>query len=99
MNVEMINTQKLAREIEGKILKQFEADWATACKDEGASGLKALYISDAGDMLNICRLIGRGNMTEAGEALVSLDTAPREEIFSIIERTAGSEFADQMMNG
>ena len=95
MNTKLINTTVLAREIEHKILDRFEADWERACRDgDAAQGLKALYISDAGDMLEVCRLISLGDTTRARAALNSMDTAPREELYSIIESTALSEFVD-----
>jgi len=95
MDARFVDTKKLAREIEEKILRRFESDWARACEDGShAAGLKALYISDAGDMLEVCRYISQGHTRAARAALLSMDTAPREDMFGLIEETAGSDFVD-----
>ena len=58
---------------------------------------QAMLISDAGDMLEVCRYIGWGDFEKAGSVWQRMDTLPRETLAMYIEEIAGSEFFDSMI--
>jgi len=94
MTTNFIDTEKLADSIEAAVVAEFEERFADVTGTD--QGLQALYISDAADMLEVCRLIQQGYMREAREKLFHMDTSPREDLLFLMERVAGSEIVDKM---
>ena len=92
----MIDNEKLANSIEAAVVAEFQENFASVSGTNKDVSLQALYISDAGDMLGVCRYIKLGYLAEARKRLFHMDTAPREEFYSLMERVAGSEIVDSM---
>ena len=96
MTTNFIDTEILANSIEAAVVAEFEKRFAGVSGTDSDQGLQALYISDAADMLEVCRLIQQGYMREAREKLFHMDTSPREDLYFLMERVAGSEIVDSM---
>lgn len=96
MTTNFIDTEKLADSIEAAVVAEFEKRFADVRGTDSDQGLQALYISDAADMLEVCRLIKRGEFSEARAKLYHMDTSPREDLYMLMERVAGSEIVDSM---
>jgi len=94
MTTNFIDTKKLADSIEAAVVAEFEERFADVSGTD--QGLQALYISDAADMLEVCRLIKQGEFSEARAKLYHMDTSPREDLYMLMERVAGSEIVDSM---
>jgi len=92
----MIDNEKLANSIEAAVVAEFRENFASVSGTNEDVSLQALYISDAGDMLEVCRLIKQGRLDEARKSLFHMDTSPREEFYFLMERVAGSEIVDSM---
>ena len=96
MTTNFIDTEKLADSIEAAVVAEFEERFADVSGTDSDQGLQALYISDAADMLEVCRLIKQGEFSEARAKLYHMDTSPREDLYMLMERVAGSEIVDSM---
>ena len=96
MTTNIIDNKKLATQIEAAIVAQFQKDFARVSGTNETLSLQTLYISDAGDMLEVCRLIKQGRLDEARKQLFHMDTSPREDLYFLMERVAGSEIVDSM---
>jgi hypothetical protein len=94
MTTNFIDTEKLADSIETAVVAEFEKRFADVSGTD--QGLQALYISDAADMLEVCRLIKQSEFSEARAKLYHMDTSPREDLYMLMERVAGSEIVDSM---
>ena len=94
MTTNFIDTEKLADSIEAAVVAEFEERFADVSGTD--QGLQALYISDAADMLEVCRLIKQSEFSEARAKLYHMDTSPREDLYMLMERVAGSEIVDSM---
>jgi len=92
----MIDNEKLANSIEAEVIAQFKQNFAGVVGPNEDVSLQALYISDAADMLEVCRLIKQGRVDEARKSLFHMDTSPREDLYFLMERVAGSEIVDSM---
>ena len=79
-----------------EIIDQFQKNFEYVSGTDSEQSMQALYISDACDSLEFCRLIKRGEFSEARAKLIHMDTAPREDLYMLMERVAGSEIVDSM---
>jgi len=96
MTTNFIDNEKLAAAFEAAVVAEFEKRFADVSGTDSDQGLQALYISDAADMLEVCRLIQQGYIDEARKQLFHMDTSPRENLLFLMERVAGSEIVDSM---
>lgn len=96
MTTNFIDTEKLATQLEAAVIAQFEENFAGVSGTRSDQGLQALYISDAADMLEVCCLIEQGRVDEARKQLFHMETSPRENLYFLMERVAGSEIVDSM---
>jgi len=97
MNSRFIDYKALAKEIEAKVVREFRTDFADESIDADDYSYQAMLISDAGDMLEVCRYIGWGDFSEATSVWQRMDTLPRETLAMYIEEVAGSDFFDSMI--
>ena len=97
MNSKFIDYKALAKEIEAKVVREFRTDLANESIGDDDISYQAMLISDAGDMLNVCRYIGWGDFSKATSVWQRMDTLPRETLAMYIEEIAGSEFFDSMI--
>src|SRR6056297_269771 len=97
MNSKFIDYKALAKEIEAKVVREFRTDFAEERMGDDDIGYTAMLISDAGDMLNVCRYIGWGDFAKATSVWRHMDTLPRETLAMYIEEVAGSDFFDAMI--
>jgi len=97
MDMKFVDYKALAREIEAKVVREFRTDLANDLVVEDDIGYQAMLISDAGDMLNVCRYISWGDFAEATRVWQRMDTSPRETLAWYIEEVAGSDFFDSMI--
>jgi len=97
MNPKFVDYKALAKEIEAKVVREFRTDLANESIGDDDIGYQAMLISDAGDMLNVCRYIGWGDFEKAGSVWQRMDTLPRENLAWYIEEVAGSDFFDSMI--
>jgi hypothetical protein len=97
MNTKFIDYKALAKEIEAKVVREFRTDFAEERMGNDDIGYTAMLISDAGDMLNVCRYIGWGDFSKATRVWREMDTLPRENLAWYIEEVAGSDFFDTMI--
>ena len=97
MNMKFIDYKALAKEIEAKVVREFRTDFAGERMGDDDIGYTAMLISDAGDMLNVCRYIGWGDFAKATSVWREMDTSPRETLAWYIEEVAGSDFFDSMI--
>ena len=91
MNPKFIDYKALAKDIEKKIVSEFRIDFAESCMEEDEV-LMSVNITDAADMINVCKLISRGELDRARNEMFSMDTLPRETLYNCIERVAGEGF-------
>jgi len=96
MTTNFIDTEKLANALEAEIISEFRKCFEYVSGTDSDQSMQALYISDAGDSLDVCRLIKRGEFSEARAKLYHMDTSPREDLYMLMERVAGSEIVDSM---
>mgnify|MGYP000666367756 CR=1 FL=1 len=54
--------------------------------------MRAMTVSDAADGLRVAEELAFGRVKEAKNRLWDMDTAPREDVYDIIERIAGEKF-------
>lgn len=94
---DFIDTTKLATAIEEAIVREFQGNFARVSGTDEDLGMQSLYISDTGDALEVCRYMERGEWRTAREKLRSMDTLPRENLYFLIERVAGSDFVDSVL--
>ena len=97
MNPDLIDSKKLATQLEAAIVAQFRKDFTRVSGTDEDLSLQALYISDAGDALDVAHLIRNRNFSTASKQLSRMDTSPREDLYSLIEKIAGSQFVDKML--
>jgi len=97
MNTKFIDYKALAKEIEAKVVREFRTDLANESIGADDISYQAMLISDAGDMLNVCRYIAYGEFAKATSMWRHMDTLPRENLAWYIEEVAGSEFFDSMI--
>jgi len=97
MNSRFIDYKALAKEIEAKVVREFRTDLANERMGDDDYSYQAMLISDAGDMLNVCRYIGWGDFEKATSVWQRMDTLPRENLAWYIEEVAGSDFFDSMI--
>jgi len=97
MNMKFVDYKALAKEIEAKVVREFRTDLANESIGDDDVSYQAMLISDAGDMLEVCRYIGWGEFSEATSVWQRMDTLPRENLAWYIEEVAGSEFFDSMI--
>ena len=97
MDMKFIDYKALAKEIEAKVVREFRTDLANESIGDDDISYQAMLISDAGDMLNVCRYIGWGDFSEATSVWQRMDTLPRETLAMYIEEVAGSDFFDSMI--
>jgi len=97
MNAKFIDHKALAKEIESKVVREFRTDLAEERMGDDDISYQAMLISDAGDMINVCRYIGYGDLRRAREVMREMDTLPRENLAWYIEEVAGSGFYDAML--
>jgi len=96
MNPKFVDYDALAKAIEEKVVREFRTDLADESIGDDI-GYQAMLISDAGDMLEVCRYIQRGDFSEATRVWQRMDTLPRENLAWYIEEVAGSDFFDSMI--
>lgn len=97
MTTNFIDNEKLATQLEAAVVAQFEENFARVSSTGLDQGLQALYISDAADMLEVCRYIKLGEFEKARQHMAfHMDTSPREDLHLLMERVAGSEIVDSM---
>lgn len=96
MNSKFIDYKALAAAIQTKIVSEFSTDHAEARMTDETVSYQAMLISDAGDMLNVCRYIAYGEINKAQNALWNMDTLPRENLMWYIEEIAGADFFSSM---
>jgi len=97
MNSKFIDYKALAKEIEAKVVREFRTDFAEERMGDDDIGYTAMLISDAGDMLEVCRYIRWGEISKATSVWQRMDTSPRETLAWYIEEVAGSDFFDSMI--
>ena len=97
MTTNFIDNEKLATRLEAAVVAQFEENFARVLSTGSDQGLQALYISDAADMLEVCRYIKLGEFEKARQHMAfHMDTSPREDLYFLMERVAGSVIVDSM---
>lgn len=97
MTTNFIDNEKLATALEAAVVAQFEENFARVSGTKSDQGLQALYISDAADMLEVCRYIKLKEFEKARQHMAfHMDTSPREDLYFLMERVAGSEIVDSM---
>lgn len=97
MNSKFIDYKALAKAIEAKVVSEFRTDLAEERMGDDDTSYQAMLISDAGDMLNVCRYIASGEFAFATSLWRQMDTLPRENLAWYIEEVAGSDFFDTMI--
>jgi hypothetical protein len=75
--VEVLVMEKLQRDLE---------DWA---EDRG---MRAMFLSDAGDGIWVCENLAGGVWSEVDKRLCEMDTAARDYLYDFIGQVAGEEF-------
>ena len=96
MNPKFVDYDALAKAIEEKVVREFRTDLADESIGDDDIGYQAMLISDAGDMLEVCRYIGWGDFRKATNVWQRMDTLPRENLAWYIEEVAGSDFFHSM---
>lgn len=97
MTTNFIDTEKLATQLEAAVVAQFQKDFARVSGTNETLSLQTLYISDAADMLEVCRFIKLKEFEKARQHMAfHMDTSPREDLYFLMERVAGSEIVDSM---
>lgn len=94
---DFIDTKKLADQLETLIVDRFEHNFFRVSGADRDVSMQSLYISDAGDMLEVVHLIRQSEFEAARKHLFHMDTSPREELYYYLELTAGSEIADSIL--
>lgn len=61
-------------------------------KSETDRSMRAMYLCDAGDSLDVVVKLGEGNWPEAERRLWKMDTAARDYVWEFIEQVAGKKF-------
>ena len=56
--------------------------------------MRAMTVSDAADGLRVAEELAYGRVKEAQNQLRNMDTAPREDVYDMIERIAGEKFIE-----
>ena len=97
MNPKFVDYRALAKEIEAKVVREFRTDLADESIGADDTSYQVMLIKDAGDMLEVCHYISRGNFSEATGVWQRMDTLPRETLAMYIEEVAGSDFFDSMI--
>jgi len=97
MDMKFIDYKALAAEIEAKVVRELRTDLADECFGDDDVSYQAMLISDAGDMLNVCRYIRWGDFSKATSTWRYMDTLPRENLAWYIEEVAGSDFFDTVI--
>ena len=96
MNPKFVDNTALAKAIEEKVVREFRTDFAEERMGDDDIGYTAMLISDAGDMLEVCRYIRWGEFSKATSVWQRMDTLPRETLAWYIEEVAGSDFFHSM---
>ena len=96
MTTNFIDNEKLAAAFEAAVVAEFQKNFAGVSGTDEDLSLQTLYISDAADMLEVCDLIKQDRVDEARQRLFHMDTSPRENLYFLMERVAGSEIVDSM---
>jgi len=92
----MTNNNALADNIREVIVREFRNAFERAVEDEDIR-MQALYISDYGQALSVCRDIELGRWSDAKEQLFHMDTSPRENLYELLESVMGSELVDRKL--
>ena len=56
--------------------------------------MRAMFLGDAGDALDVCEHLAEGNWAKAEKRLWDMDTAARDYVYDWIGAVAGEEFFD-----
>jgi hypothetical protein len=72
-----------------------------ACQEKIAVdniGMLAMYADDAGNGLDVCKMLATGNWDKVKDMLWSMDTAPRDCVSGYIGDVGGEEFRKHYMD-
>lgn len=83
----------LAKAVENDVMEKLENDLATWHDD---LSMRAMFLHDAADGLDVCALLAEGKWEMAEHHLRRMDTAAREYVWDFIENHSCEEFFDVM---
>jgi hypothetical protein len=84
-----IDWAALADGVERLVMTKLENDLK---KSETDRSMRAMYLCDAGDSLDVVVKLGEGNWPEAERRLWKMDTAARDYVYEFIVQVAGKKF-------
>lgn len=84
-----IDWKGIADAVEELVMAKLHNELADPSNDRG---MRAMYLGDAGDGLDVCVALAKGNWAEVDGGLWNMDTAAREYVYDFIEQVAGKEF-------
>lgn len=84
-----IDWAALADGVERLVMTKLADDLKTSKDDRS---MRAMYLCDAGDSLDVVVKLGEGNWPEAERRLWKMDTAARDYVWGFIEQVAGKKF-------
>ena len=76
----VVDWAAVARELEPKIMQQMR----DAYDHWDDIDMRAMVVADAGDSMRIAKLLATDRVNQVRDALWDMDTAPREEVISMI---------------
>lgn len=84
-----VDWKVLADAVERQVMTKLEEDLKNWADDRG---MRAMFLGDAGDGLDVCEIIAEGRWRDVEERLWDMDTAAREYVYHFIEQAAGVEW-------
>ena len=86
-----VDWKTLADRVEALVMAKLKEDLEHWKEDRG---MRAMFLCDAGDSLDVCEALAEGSWSKAEKKLWDMDTAARDYVYDFIEQTAGKEFFD-----
>ena len=82
-------TDELEKQVMAKLADDLEA-W----KDDRS--MRSMFLSDAGDGLDVCEVMLKGNWQKTEDRLWDMDTAARDHLYDWIDQICGGDFVELM---
>jgi hypothetical protein len=92
-----IDWETLATAVEKLVMAKLKEDLEGWARPEDRN-MRAMFLNDASDGLEVCELIEDGNWSSVKKKLRDMDTAARDCVYDIIGKVAGAEFFDIVSN-